>query len=293
MRSDILREDPERAPHRSLLRALGMSDREMAQPLIGIVNSYSEIIPGHMHLRSIAEAVKAGVRMAGGTPVEFNTIGICDGIAMGHAGMYYSLPSRELIADSVELVAQGHAFDALVFIPNCDKIVPGMLMAAVRLNMPSVFVSGGPMLAGTPQRTSGRPDQTSSRRVGALYGRQDDRRGARRARRAPPAPAAAPAPGMFTANTMNCLTEALGMGLPGNGTIPAVYGARLALAKDAGARGDGRLLEPNMRPRDIITAASHPQRLRGGHGAGRLDQHRAAPAGHRPRGRRSSSPSPR
>ncbi|MHB1004044.1 MAG: dihydroxy-acid dehydratase [Chloroflexota bacterium] len=253
MRSDILRNDPERAPHRSLLRALGMNDLEMAQPLIGIVNSYSEIIPGHAHLRQLADAVKAGVRMAGGTPVEFNTIGICDGIAMGHSGMYYSLPSRELIADSVELVVQGHPFDALVFVPNCDKIVPGMLMAAVRLNLPSVFVSGGPMLAGTlngekvglaevfqgvGEFMSGKITEEQLKEIECAV-----------------CPGCGSCSGMFTANTMNCLTEALGMGLPGNGTIPAVYGARQALAKNAGAAAM-RLLESNLRPRDIITAES-------------------------------------
>ncbi|MHB1130779.1 MAG: dihydroxy-acid dehydratase [Chloroflexota bacterium] len=253
MRSDILRDDPERAPHRSLMRALGMSDRELGQPLVGIVNSYSEIIPGHMHLRSVADAVKAGVRMAGGTPVEFNTIGICDGIVMGHEGMHYSLPSREVIADSIELVAQGHPFDALVFIPNCDKIVPGMLMAALRLNLPSVFVSGGPMLAG---RFRGQSVDLANifQAVGAYMQGSMTREALDELERVA-CPGCGSCAGMFTANTMNCLTEALGMGLPGNGTIPAAYGARLALAKDAGAEVMDNL-QRNLRPRDIITPAS-------------------------------------
>jgi len=253
LRSDILRNDPERAPHRSLLRALGFSDREMAQPMIGIVNSFSEIIPGHAHLRQIADAVKAGVRAAGGTPVEFNTIGICDGIAMGHEGMYYSLPSRELIADSIELVAQGHPFDALVFIPNCDKIVPGMLMAALRLNLPSVVVSGGPMLAG---RLHGRPVdlQTIFQAVGeVMRGAMSEGELAELERVA--CPGCGSCAGMFTANTMDCLTEVLGIGLPGNGTIPAVYGERQALAKAAG-EAVMDLLRRDLRPRDIITARS-------------------------------------
>src|SRR4030043_673120 len=160
MRSDIVKKGVERAPHRSLLRALGLTTKEIEQPLIGVVNSFNEVVPGHIHLRNIAEAVKAGVRSAGGTPLEFNTIGVCDGIAMGHLGMRFSLPSRELIADSVEIMAQAHAFDALVFVPNCDKIIPGMLMAAVRLNIPAVFVSGGPMLAG--HRTVGQKVDVNS-----------------------------------------------------------------------------------------------------------------------------------
>ena len=253
MRSDILRNDPERAPHRSLMRALGLSDREMAQPLIGVVNSYSEIIPGHVHLRQVADAVKAGVRMAGGTPIEFNTIGICDGIAMGHPGMYYSLPSREVIADSIELVVQGHPFDALVFVPNCDKIIPGMLMAAVRLNLPSVFVSGGPMLAGS---VDGRPVDLANifQAVGKVM------QGAMSVEELDElerlvCPGCGSCAGMFTANTMNCLTEALGMGLPGNGTIPAVYGSRLALAKEAGEAVMAALAK-GLRPRDVITEAA-------------------------------------
>ncbi len=250
MRSDILRHDPERAPHRSLLRALGLSDREMAQPLIGIVNSYSEIIPGHVGLRQVADAVKAGVRMAGGTPIEFNTIGVCDGVAMGHPGMYYSLPSRELIADSIELVVEGHPFDALVFIPNCDKIIPGMLMAAVRLNLPSVFVSGGPMLAGAWR---GRPVDLANmfQAVGQVMSGTLSAEELDELERVA-CPGCGSCAGMFTANTMNCLTEALGIGLPGNGTIPATYGARLALAKEAGEAVMAALAK-GLRPRDVIT----------------------------------------
>ena len=253
MRSDILRNDPERAPHRSLMRALGLNDRELSQPLVGIVNSYSEIIPGHVHLRQVAEAVKAGVRMAGGTPVEFNTIGICDGIAMGHQGMYFSLPSRELIADSIELVAQGHPFDALVFVPNCDKIIPGMLMAALRLNLPSVFVSGGPMLAGHFQ---GQPVSLSNifQAVGkVMKGTMSVEELDELERVA--CPSCGSCAGLYTANTMNCLTEAMGMGLPGNGTIPGAYGARFALAKDAGQAVMDNL-KNDLRPRQIITEQS-------------------------------------
>lgn len=233
--------------------ALGLTDKELRRPLIGIVNSFSEVIPGHMHLRQIADAVKAGVRAAGGTPLEFNTIGVCDGIAMGHEGMYYSLPSREIIADSVELVAQGHPFDALVFIPNCDKIVPGMLMAAVRLNLPSVFVSGGPMLAGNFRGQ--RVDlATIFQAVGAVFdGKMSVEDLAELEHVA--CPGCGSCAGMFTANTMDCMTEILGMGLPGNGTIPAVHGARIALAKNAG-EAVMDVLAKDLRPRDIITQRS-------------------------------------
>ncbi len=253
LRSDILRNDPERAPHRSLLRALGMTDQEMAQPLVGIVNSYNEIIPGHAHLKLVSEAVKAGVRSAGGNPVEFNTIGVCDGIAMGHPGMYYSLPSRELIADSIEVMVQGHPFDALVFVPNCDKIVPGMLMAAVRLNLPAVFVSGGPMQTGTYRGEKvGVADIFQA--VGeVMAGKMSEEE--LNELECEVCPGCGSCSGMFTANTMNCMTEVLGMGLPGNGTIPAVSGARQALAKCAGQQVM-QVLANNVRPRDIITAAS-------------------------------------
>ncbi|MCK4722382.1 MAG: dihydroxy-acid dehydratase, partial [Dehalococcoidia bacterium] len=220
MRSDIAKRGVERAPHRSLLRSLGCTDKDLDQPFIGIVNSFNEIIPGHIHLNAIADAVKGGVRSAGGTPFEVNTIGVCDGIAMGHEGMKYSLPSRELIADSVEIVAQAHAFDALVFITNCDKIVPGMLMAAVRLNIPAIFISGGPMLAG---RWQGRSLDVNSifTAVGKVAAGEMSEEELDELERVA-CPGCGSCAGMFTANTMNCLTEALGMSLPGSGTIPAV-----------------------------------------------------------------------
>ncbi|MCK4362869.1 MAG: dihydroxy-acid dehydratase [Dehalococcoidia bacterium] len=250
MRSDIAKKGVERAPHRSLLRAMGLTDRELGQPFIGVVNSFSEVIPGHIHLNSIAAAVKDGVRSAGGTPFEVNTIGVCDGIAMGHSGMKYSLPSRELIADSVEIVAQAHAFDALVFVTNCDKIVPGMLMAAVRLNIPAIFISGGPMLAG---RLGGTKLDVSTMfmavgRVNA--GRMSETELDELERVA--CPGCGSCAGMFTANTMNCLTEALGMSLPGSGTIPAVDARRIGLAREAG-RQIMELLTGDICPRDIIT----------------------------------------
>ncbi|MBA7619428.1 Dihydroxy-acid dehydratase [subsurface metagenome] len=253
MRSDIAKKGVERAPHRSLLRAMGLTDRELGQPFIGVVNSFSEVIPGHIHLNSIAAAVKDGVRSAGGTPFEVNTIGVCDGIAMGHSGMKYSLPSRELIADSVEIVAQAHAFDALVFVANCDKIVPGMLMAAVRLNIPAIFISGGPMLAG---RLGDKPGEkfdlsTMFMAVGKVStGKMSEEELEELERVA--CPGCGSCAGMFTANTMNCLTEALGMALPGNGTIPAVDARRIGLAREAG-RQIIELLAGDICPRDIIT----------------------------------------
>jgi dihydroxy-acid dehydratase len=220
------------------------------QPFIGIINSFNEVIPGHIHLKSIAEAAKGGVRSAGGTPFEVNTIGVCDGIAMGHTGMKYSLPSRELIADSVEIVAQAHAFDGLVFITNCDKIVPGMLMAAVRLNIPSIFVSGGPMLAG--HWRGGKVDvNTVFMAVGKVATGEMSEQELDELERVA-CPGCGSCAGMFTANTMNCLTEALGMALPGNGTIPAVDARRLGLAREAG-RQVMELLTKNICPRDIIT----------------------------------------
>jgi len=253
MKSDIVKRGLERAAHRSLLYALGCTRAEMDKPFIGIINSFSEIVPGHMHLRGIAEAVKAGVREGGGVPFEVNTIAVCDGIAMGHSGMKYSLPSRELIADSVEIVAEAHAFDALVFIPNCDKIVPGMLMASVRLNLPAIFVSGGPMLAG----------YLGNKRVGVtavfegagavISGKMSEEE--LRQLEEIACPGCGSCSGMFTANTMNCLTEALGMGLPGNGTIPAVDTRRQVLAREAG-RQVMKLLADNIHPRDIITGDS-------------------------------------
>ena len=251
MKSDAVKKGVERAPHRSLLHAVGCTRAEMDKPFIGVVNSFSEVVPGHIHLRSIAEAVKAGVREGGGVPFEVNTIAVCDGIAMNHAGMKYSLPSRELIADSVEIVAEAHGFDALVFIPNCDKIIPGMLMAAVRLNLPAIFVSGGPMLAG---QLDGKKVDLSSvfEAVGAVTGGKMTREELLRLEEAA-CPGCGSCAGMFTANTMNCLTEAMGMGLPGNGTIPAVDARRQGLAREAG-RQVMRLLADEIRPGSIINS---------------------------------------
>jgi len=253
MRSDTLKRGAARAPHRSLLRALGCTDLEMGQPFIGVISSYSEMIPGHMGLRQIADAVKAGVRAAGGTPFESNTIGVCDGLAMNHLGMKYSLPSRELVADSVEVVAEAHSFDALVLITNCDKIIPGMLMAAARLNLPAIVVSGGPMLAG---RLDGRAVDLADvfMAVGAVARGEMPGSELDRLERAA-CPGCGSCAGMFTANTMNCLTEALGMGLPGHGTIPAVHAARVVLAKQAGMQVM-KLLDRSIRPRDILTPAA-------------------------------------
>jgi dihydroxy-acid dehydratase len=253
MKSDSIKKGIERAPHRALLYALGCTRQEFDKPFIGIVNSYSEIVPGHMHLREISEAVKDGVRAAGGVPFEVNTIAVCDGIAMNHAGMKYSLPSRELIADSVEIVAEAHAFDALVFIPNCDKIIPGMLMAALRLNLPSIFISGGPMLAGKLGTDEGAKivDLSSTfEAVGrAASGKMTEQELSELEEAA--CPGCGSCSGMYTANTMNCLTEAVGMGLPGNGTIPAVDTRRKRLAKEAGQQ-ILKLLADNVCPRDII-----------------------------------------
>jgi len=248
--SDSIKKGIEKAPHRSLLYALGLTDEELDRPIIGIANSKNEIIPGHIHLDKIAEAVKAGVRMAGGTPIEFSTIGVCDGIAMNHKGMKYSLGSRELIADSIEIMAAAHGFDALVLIPNCDKIVPGMLMAAARIDIPSIIISGGPMLAGTCD--SGVCDLSSmfeavgSYKIGSIT--EDELR----KMELNACPTCGSCSGMFTANTMNCLTEALGIGLPGNGTIPAVYSERIRLAKKAGIK-IMELLEKEIKPSDIFT----------------------------------------
>jgi dihydroxy-acid dehydratase len=253
MRSNQVKQGFERAPHRSLFYANGLTPEELSRPIIGIANAFNEIVPGHTHLDKIAEAVKAGVRMAGGTPLEFNVIGVCDGIAMGHIGMHYSLPSRELVADSVESMALGHAFDGLVFIPNCDKIVPGMLMAAGRLNIPSIFISGGPMMAGR----YGEEDidlKTMFEAVGRYTaGRMEEEE--IQAMEFAACPGCGSCAGLFTANTMNCLTEALGMGLPGNGTVPAVTGARLRLAKQAGMQ-ILHLVEADVCPRDIMTQAA-------------------------------------
>lgn len=250
MRSDIMKKGLEKAPHRSLFKAMGYTNDEMSRPLIGIVNSYNQIIPGHIHLSKIVEAVKAGIYMAGGTPVEFGCIGICDGIAMGHQGMKYSLASRELIADSVEAMAMAHPFDGLVFVPNCDKITPGMLMGAARVNVPSIFISGGPMLSGhfrhkavdfiTVYEAVGKV-KTKKMSIQDLAELED---------------CACPGPGscagLFTANSMNCLCEALGIALPGNGTVPAVYAARIRLAKHAGEK-ILELVKNDIRPKDILT----------------------------------------
>jgi dihydroxy-acid dehydratase len=241
----------EKAPHRSLLYALGLTREEMDRPLVGVVNSASEVVPGHMHLRVLGEAVKAGVRMAGGTPLEFPAIAVCDGLAMNHEGMRFSLPSREYIADCTEIMARAHAFDALVFIPNCDKCVPGMLMAMMRLNLPSVLVSGGPMLPGDlPGGTRGDLitvfEAVGRVRAGAIS--EDDLE--KMAERA--CPGCGSCAGMFTANSMNCLSETIGVALPGNGTIPAVSAARTRLAKTSGMKVM-EMLERGIRPRDIVT----------------------------------------
>ena len=241
----------DRAPNRSLFAALGYTKEETDRPLVGIVCSYNEIVPGHMNLDKIAEAVKAGVRMAGGTPVEFPAIAVCDGIAMGHIGMKYSLVTRDLIADSTEAMAIAHQFDALVMIPNCDKNVPGLLMAAARINVPTIFVSGGPMLAG--HMSDGRRTCLSDmfEAVGAYHANTLNEEGVEEYVMNA-CPTCGSCSGMYTANSMNCLTEAIGMGLRGNGTIPAVYSARLRLAKQAGMKVM-ELLEKNIRPRDIMT----------------------------------------
>ena len=249
-RSDNITAGAARMPNRSLLRACGLTEEEMSRPLIGVVSAYSEIIPGHINLDKIADAVKTGVSMAGGTPVVVPAIGVCDGIAMGHIGMKYSLPSRELIADSVETLAQAHQMDALVLIPNCDKIVPGMLMAAARLNIPSILISGGPMLAG---RFDGEEislsktfETVGAYKAGLVTEEQllECETGS--------CPGCGSCSGMYTANSMNCLSEAIGMALPGNGTIPAVHAARIHLAKHAGMK-IMELLEKDIKPRDILT----------------------------------------
>lgn len=250
MRSDTVKKGIERAPHRSLFKAMGYTDEEISRPLIGVVNSKSEIIPGHINLDKIAEAVKAGIRMAGGTPVEFGAIGVCDGIAMGHTGMKYSLATRELIADSCEAMGMAHSFDGMVFIPNCDKIVPGMIMAAARINVPSVVISGGPMLSVV--RNGKQLDFNSMMEaVGAVKaGKMTEEEMCDLENHA--CPGCGSCSGMFTANSMNCLTEVLGMGLTGNGTIPAVYAERIRLAKTAGMKVM-ELVEKNIKPSDILT----------------------------------------
>ncbi len=250
MKSDNVRKGMQQGPHRSLFNALGHTEEEMNKPLVGIVSSYNEIVPGHMNLDKIVDAVKLGVAMAGGTPVVFPAIAVCDGIAMGHEGMKYSLATRELIADSTESMALAHQFDALVMVPNCDKNVPGLLMAAARINVPTVFVSGGPMLAG---RVKGEKRSLSSmfEAIGAYAAGTMTEEEVREYENKV-CPTCGSCSGMYTANSMNCLTEALGMGLKGNGTIPAVYSERIKLAKHAGMKVM-ELYEKNIRPRDILT----------------------------------------
>ena len=250
MRSDAVKTGTQQAPHRSLFNALGMTKEEMDRPLVGIVSSYNEIVPGHMNLDKITQAVKLGVAMAGGTPVMFPAIAVCDGIAMGHVGMKYSLVTRDLIADSTEAMAMAHQFDALVMIPNCDKNVPGLLMAAARLNVPTVFVSGGPMLAG---HLNGHKTSLSSmfEAVGAYAAGKLDEDGLTECEMKT-CPTCGSCSGMYTANSMNCLTEVLGMGLKGNGTVPAVYSERIRLAKHAGMQVM-EMYRKNIRPRDIMT----------------------------------------
>src|SRR3990172_1423136 len=253
MRSDRIKRGIERAPHRSLLRALGLTDYELSLPFVGIVNSYSEIIPGHVHLRTIAEAAKAGVRSAAGVPFEVNVPAVDDGIAMNHQGMRFSLPSRELIADAVEVMAEAHAFDALVFVPSCDKITPGMLMAAARLNIPSIFISGGPMLAGSFQTRQGAfasVDLSTVFMAVAQAARGEMTQEELAELELAACPGCGSSAGMFTAHTMNCLSEALGMALPGNGTVPAVHADRIRLAKESG-RQVMELLARNICARDI------------------------------------------
>jgi dihydroxy-acid dehydratase len=253
MKSDAVRKGIDRAPHRSLFKAMGYTDTELGRPLVGIANSANEIIPGHIHLDKLVEAVKAGVYMAGGVPIEFGGIGVCDGIAMNHEGMKYSLASRELIADSVEVMAKAHAFDALVLVPNCDKIIPGMLMAAARLDIPAIIVSGGPMLAGRhPERPQQKIDLiTVFEAVGAVHsGKMSEQELCLIEDQA--CPTCGSCAGMFTANSMNCLCEAIGMALPGNGTIPAVMAARLRLAKESGMQ-IMTLLKKKITPRTIMT----------------------------------------
>ena len=254
MNSDKVKAGVEHAPHRSLLKADGYNDEQMRRPFIGVVNSFNEVAPGHMHLQTIARAVKDGVLAAGGTPMEFNTIGVCDGIAMGHDGMHFSLSSRELIADTIECMVKAHCFDALVFIPNCDKIVPGMLMAALRLNLPCIFVSGGPMLSINQRDLNTVFEAVGARKANLINDEElAEIEGSS-------CPGCGSCSGMFTANSMNCLTEVLGLGLPGNGTIPAVYAERIRLAKTAGMQVMN-LLADDVRPRDIITPAAFENAL--------------------------------
>ena len=259
MYSDVVKTGVEKAPHRSLFKASGFTDEEIRRPLIGVVSAKNEIIPGHVHLDKIARAVADGIRMAGGTPIEFPAIGVCDGIAMGHVGMKYSLASRELIADSVESMTIAHGFDALVLIPNCDKIVPAMLMAAARLNKPAIVVSGGPMLS-VNYKGKFRDLNTNFEMVGAYKAGLIDEAELNEFENAS-CPTCGSCSGMFTANSMNCLTEVLGMALPGNGTVPAVYSERIRLAKETGMK-IMELLNKDVKPRDIMTADAFYNALR-------------------------------
>ncbi len=251
MRSDLMKKGLEKAPHRSLFKAMGYTDEELARPLIGVANSANEIIPGHIHLDKIAEAVKTGIRMAGGTPIEFGVIGVCDGIAMNHIGMKYSLPSRELIADSIELMATAHPFDGLALITNCDKIVPGMLMSAARLNIPSIIVSGGPMLTGRYKGKDTDLVDGMFEGVGRVAAGKMKEQELKKLEDCA-CPGAGSCSGLFTANSMNCLSEALGMALPGNGTIPAVFADRIRLAKQSGIRII-ELVKKQIKPAHILT----------------------------------------
>jgi len=259
MRSDRIKKGVERAPHRSLLYALGLTDEELSRPIVGIVNSHNEIVPGHMHLNQITEAVKAGVLAAGGTPLAFPAIAMCDGIAMGHEGMRYSLVTRDMICDSTEAIAMSHAFDGLVMIPNCDKNVPGLLMAAARLNLPTIFCSGGPMLAGRLRGDKRSCLSDLFEAVGAHHaGKMDEVELEHYTQNANPT--CGSCAGMYTANSMNCLSEAIGMALPGNGTVPAPYSARLRLAKKAGMQ-IMELIKKDIKARDIMTPAAFANAL--------------------------------
>jgi dihydroxy-acid dehydratase len=253
MRSDLMKKGLEKAPHRSLFKAMGLTEEEIRRPMVGIANSANELIPGHIHLDRIVEAVKAGIRIAGGTPLEFSTIGVCDGIAMNHEGMKYSLNSRELIADTIEVMATAHPFDALVLVPNCDKIVPGMLMAAMRLNIPSIVISGGPMLTGRFGEKE--VDLISVFEAVGRVARGEWTNDQLNELEDCACPGCGSCAGMFTANSMNCLSEAIGMALPGNGTIPAVHAARIRLAKMAGMK-IMELFKKDVKPRDIATLAA-------------------------------------
>ncbi len=260
VRSDLMKKGPTRAPHRSLLRALGLTDSEMGRPFIAVVNSASDYIPGHRHLKEIGEAVKAGIRNAGGVPFEFQTIGVCDGLSMNHKGMKYSLCSRELIADSIEVMLTAHPVDAVVFVPNCDKIVPGMMLAACRMNLPSIFVSGGPMLPGEHNGVRFGLSEMFEAVGSYAEGKIDEAELTALEKSA--CPTCGSCSGMYTANSMNCLTEAIGMALPGNGTIPAVMSERIQLAKTAGET-ILRLYEEDIKPSDILTKEAFENALRG------------------------------